>query len=120
MAAQVQNAKGDVVWRGEQFANHVRDKVLAAMRSTAPKMEQTSKAMAPVDTGALKASIRTEITEDGNSASLSILANTSHAHPQGTNYAYYQEVGWPGGTNTPFLLPALMANLDSFFSALKV
>lgn len=72
----------------------------AAVRKTAYDIEADAKALAPVDTGALKNSISTDLEGDGRNASM-----TAEIGPT-VDYAIFQEYGTSRTAPQPFMRPA--------------
>lgn len=88
-AASLNNASGRIGARAS-----------AALRKTAMDIEADAKALAPVDTGALRNSISTSLTGDGSGGSM-----TAEIGPT-VSYAVFQELGTSRMPPQPFLGPA--------------
>jgi HK97 gp10 family phage protein len=86
----------------------LRSKASAVVRKTAFDIEADAKGRAPVDTGALRASIATQVESDLR-ASVNV----------GVSYGAYVEYGTVRAPAQPYLTPAANAALLSFVQALK-
>lgn len=89
--------------------NEVKQEVKDLIAITAYKIEADAKLLAPVDTGHLRMSINTEISNTGLSAEI------------GTNvdYSVYVEFGTRYMHPQPFMIPAAIKNKDEFEKELK-
>ena len=89
-----------------------RESVLAnaVLRSSALAVEADAKARAPVDTGALRASIHT--TFDMGAA-----RSVAEVSP-GVHYDIYQELGTSIMAPQPYLFPALRAHTAQFYAGM--
>jgi HK97 gp10 family phage protein len=83
-----------------------------ALRKTAHDIEADAKALAPVDTGALKNSISTDISGDGRFASM-------HAEIGPTvDYAHFVEAGTSRMGPQPYMRPAAERRFPGFRRAI--
>jgi HK97 gp10 family phage protein len=120
----------DVDTRGiEQFAQGLEDELSKLVRKTAFAIEGDAKTRAPVDTGALRASIYT-VTSDGGSSRVpqGVEAAGPVERPSspteavvavGVNYAPYVEYGTRHTAAQPFLMPAGVAKEGPFLDEAK-
>ena len=84
----------------------------AVLRRTALAIEADAKALAPVDTGALRASISTTITGDGRSGRMSAEIGPT------VEYGVYQEYGTSVMAGQPYMGPAFDRQVPSYADAL--
>lgn len=84
----------------------------AVLRKTAYDIEADAKALAPVDTGALRSSISTSISGDGRNGAM-----TAEIGPT-VEYGVYQEYGTSTQPGTPFMGPAYDRRIPAFTEAL--
>lgn len=89
----------------------VGERVSRALRKAAFDIERDAKAFAPVDTGALRNSIGTDLTGDGRSASM-----TADIGPT-VDYAVYQEYGTSRMPPHAFMGPAFDRHAGEFVEA---
>lgn len=83
------------------------------VRKTARDIEGTAKRLAPVDTGALRASIGTTIEGDGRFSRMEAeIGPTVH-------YAPYLEFGTARSAPQPFLGPAFNQHADGYVQAMR-
>lgn len=87
-------------------------RVSAAVRKTAFDIERDAKALAPVDTGNLRASISTDITGDGNTGTITALIGPT------ADYGIYQELGTSRMAPQPYLGPAFDRRIGPLEAAL--
>ena len=85
----------------------------AVLRRTAYAIEADAKASAPVDTGALRASISTSLTGDGRGGSM-----TAEIGPT-VEYGVYQEYGTSKMAAHPFMGPAFDRQIGGYLSAVS-
>ena len=83
------------LWQKIRF----REKIKNALNKTRLKIENDARRMAPKDTGALKASIWSEMKSD-----------TQAVVADGVYYGMFQELGTRNHPPQPFLMPAFEAN----------
>ena len=85
------------------------DKAQELVKETAYKIEADAKRLAPVDTGRLRASINTDIEQDGLVAEI------------GTNveYAEWVEDGTSKSPAQPYMKPAAFKNEEPFIEGMK-
>ena len=86
-------------------------KVAAAVRKTAYAIEGDAKALAPVDTGALRGSISTRVSGDGRFGSI-----TAEIGPT-VDYGVYQELGTSVMAAQPYMAPAFDRRIPGFEAA---
>lgn len=84
----------------------------AVLRRAALAIEADAKALAPVDTGALRASISSSFTGDGRGGQM-----TAEIGPT-VDYAVFQEWGTSTQTGTPFMGPAFDRQVGGYTEAL--
>lgn len=84
----------------------------AVLRKTAHDIEADAKALAPVDTGALRSSISTTFTGDGRHGSM-----TAEIGPT-MEYGVFQEWGTSTQPGQPFMGPAYDRRIGGYTSAL--
>lgn len=84
----------------------------AILRKTAYDIEGDAKALAPVDTGALRSSISTSISGDGRSGQMAAEIGPT------VEYGVYQEYGTSTQPGTPFMGPAYDRRVPGFTEAL--
>lgn len=84
----------------------------AVLRKTAADIEADAKALAPVDTGALRSSISTTITGDGRGGSM-----TAEIGPT-VEYGIYQEYGTSEQPGQPYMGPAYDRRIGGYADAL--
>lgn len=84
----------------------------AVLRKTAFDIEADAKALAPVDTGALRASISTTVTGDGRNGSM-----TAEIGPT-VEYGVFQEFGTSTQPGQPYLGPAYDRRIEGYSDAL--
>lgn len=84
----------------------------AVLRRTAFAIEADAQALAPVDTGTLKASISTSFTGDGRNGGM-----TAEVGPT-VEYGIYQEYGTSTQPGKPYLGPAYDRQIDGYTRAL--
>lgn len=82
------------------------------LRKTASDIEADAKALAPVDTGALRSSISTTITGDGRGGAM-----TAEIGPT-VEYGVFQEYGTSTQSGTPFMGPAYDRRVGGYTEAL--
>lgn len=82
------------------------------LRRTAHAIEADAKALAPVDTGALEASISTTLTGDGRNGTMSAEIGPT------VEYGVFQEYGTSTQAGTPFMGPAYDRNIGGYAEAL--
>ncbi|MBA2952114.1 hypothetical protein GON03_19045 [Nocardioides sp. MAH-18] len=82
------------------------------LRRTAHAIEAGAQALAPVDTGTLRASISTTLSGDGRSGAMSAEIGPT------VDYGIYQEYGTSTQPGTPFLGPAYDRQIDGYTRAL--
>ena len=83
------------LWQHVKFNTKIRN----ALNETRLKIENDARRMAPKDTGALKASIWSEMKSD-----------TQAVVADGVYYGVFQELGTRNHPPQPFLIPAFEAN----------
>ena len=83
----------------------------AILRRTAYAIEADAKALAPVDTGALRESISTTLTGDGRHGGM-----TAEIGPT-VDYGIFQEYGTSTQPGQPYMGPAYDRNVDGFTAA---
>lgn len=107
-------AQAHLEWDGSGCVALVEESVREAMEEWGPRMVDFAKELAPVDTGALQDSIEFEVKDasGGEGVELVLSADTSDVHPQGLNYAFFQEVGTVQNAAQPYLMPAMQAHVD--------
>lgn len=91
--------------------SHVGAKASAAFRKTIHDIEADAKGRAPVDTGALKNSISSDITGDGRFSSMA-----GEVGPT-VDYGIWQEIGTSKMAAQPYLAPAFDARVPTFLEA---
>lgn len=84
----------------------------AALKKTAYGIEADAKALAPVDTGALRSSISTTITGDGRHAGMTAVIGPT------AEYGIHQEFGTSTQPGTPFMGPAFDRRVPGYTQAL--
>lgn len=84
----------------------------AVLRRTAYTIQADAQALAPVDTGALRASISTTIAGDGRSGQMSAEIGPT------VEYGVYQEYGTSTQAGTPYMGPAYDRQIPAFTDAL--
>lgn len=84
----------------------------AALRKVAHDIEADAKALAPVDTGALRSSISTSVSGDGRNGGM-----TAEIGPT-VEYGIYQEYGTSTQPGTPFMGPAFDRRIPGFTEAI--
>lgn len=82
------------------------------LRRTASAIEADAKALAPVDTGTLRASISTTLTGDGRNGSM-----TAEIGPT-VEYGVFQEYGTSTQSGQPFMGPAYDRQIGGYTEAL--
>lgn len=87
-------------------------KAAAALRKTAMDIEADAKALAPVDTGALRSSISSTITGDGRMGGMEAVVGPT------VEYGIYQEFGTSTQPGQPYLGPAFDRRAPGFAAAL--
>ena len=92
------------LWQHIKFKEKIRN----ALDETRLKIENDSRRMAPKDTGALKASIWSEMKND-----------TQAVVADGVYYGVFQELGTRNHPPQPFLMPAFEANKNVLERELK-
>lgn len=98
-----------VVFNGlPKLRGQLRSRASAIVRATALSIETDAKARAPVDTGALRGSIHTEVVTD-----LSAIVGPS------VDYGDYVEYGTSRMAAQPFMTPAAEAARPRFIAAMK-
>lgn len=106
------NVKFEGLDEFEKWANgaedEVKKEVAKVLATGGMKIEASAKRNAPVDTGRLRDSINTDISEDG----LTVEVGTN------VEYAEYVHEGARGRTPKPFMKQAYAQNKDSIFSSL--
>lgn len=105
----------EVVALGSRIDNgtkRVGAQVSAALRKTALAIEGTSKSLAAVDTGTMRASISTTISGNGNAGSM-----TAEIGPT-VDYAIYVEGGTSVMAAQPFMAPAADQHTPAYTEAL--
>lgn len=80
----------------------------ALLRKTAYDIQTDAQALAPVDTGTLRASISTTITGDGRNGTMSAEIGPT------VEYAIYQEYGTSTQSGTPFMGPSFDRRAPAF------
>lgn len=93
-------------------AGRVGARASAAFRKTIHDIERDAKTAAPVDTGALKNSISSEITGDGRSGTMA-----GEVGPT-VDYGLWQEIGTSRMPPQPYLAPAFDRRIDPFTRAI--
>lgn len=94
-------------------AGRIGARAAQVVRKTALDIEATAKQLAPVDTGALRASIGTDFEGDGRHSSMSAeIGPTVH-------YAPHLEYGTARAAPQPFLLPAANRHEQAFVDAMS-
>ena len=114
----------------KQYRSRVTRGTEAAMRRTAAKMTKDMREHVPVDTGALKASIRYSVSKATGEVVVRIHANAQS--PEGTKYAEFVEFGtgiqnehgdgrkdWPGMAPQPFIRPAFRKYLPELQKSIQ-
>lgn len=84
----------------------------AVLRSTAYGIQADAQALAPVDTGTLRASISTTLTGDGRFGSMAAEIGPT------VEYGIYQEYGTSTQAGQPFMAPAFDRRVPAFQHAL--
>lgn len=82
------------------------------LRATAYGIQSDAQALAPVDTGTLRASISTTLTGDGRFGSMAAEVGPT------VEYGIYQEYGTSTQPGKPFLAPAFDRRVPAFQQAL--
>lgn len=107
--------RGDM---GRWVETHITPGVKAAVKASAALVEKTAKSLCPVDTGALQASITTELDESGKTiiarvgphvfyaAYVEFGTGIAGAASAGAGEGPYN-MGWPGMPSQPYMRPAL-------------
>ena len=91
-------------WQKIRFPKEIRN----ALQLTAKKIESTAVQMAPKDTGALKASMWSDMVSD-----------TEARIGDGVYYGVFNELGTVNISPQPFLMPAFEANKKVFQEEMK-
>ena len=84
----------------------------AATRKSGAEITRDAKALAPVDTGNLRASIGMEVTGDGRTGRMTVAVGPTAA------YGAYVETGTSRAAAQPFLWPATERHLPGWQAAL--
>ena len=96
----------------QAFLVEVRRIAVERLKLAADLVAEKAKIMVPVDTGALKNSIHTEIDEESLSARVIADALRKTPGPNGPfSYAWYVETGEGTGPAQPYMRPALHRSL---------
>jgi HK97 gp10 family phage protein len=90
-----------VVWKGPEVSRHLRAKLAPRVKQAAERVAERARANAPVLTGALRASIDVEPTNDPLSFRVVVRAP----------YASFVEFGWSRAAANPFLRRAIAASV---------
>lgn len=94
-------------------ATTVGARAAAATRKTGADITRDAKALAPVDTGNLRASIGTETTGDGRAGVMTVSIGPT------ASYGAYVETGTSRAAAQPFLWPATERHLPGWQAALQ-
>lgn len=97
-------------WRNNAFMRAIDDKIEKMAIAHGRKIVATAKALAPVDTGALKNSIMYLYERKTRTLTISV----------GVPYWAYQEYGWYAGRPQPYIRPAIAAHGLNFLSPFKL
>ena len=90
------------------FAEQIQENISSALLNAAEVVAENARAICPVDTGTLRASIGTSVS-----------GNTAQVYA-GADYAVYVEMGTYKMAAQPFLTPALAAAENAVISAINV
>lgn len=91
---------------------HVGAKAAAVFRKTIHDIEADAKTLSPIDTGALRNSISSDITGSG-----SFTAMTGEVGPT-VDYGIWQEIGTSRMAAQPYLAPAFDRRVPGFLEAI--
>lgn len=94
-------------------ANTVGRRAATATRKTGADINRDAKALAPVDTGNLRASGGMDISGDGRNGHMQVSVGFT------ANYAQYVEEGTSRMAAQPFLRPATDRHLPGWYAALE-
>lgn len=100
-------------WDGDGLEKLVTECYRDSMELWGQMAEDFARELAPEDKGELKKRITHEVREVGEGVELILSADTTGVHPQGLNYALFQEIGTTRNAAQPYLRPAMEAHQDA-------
>lgn len=113
MSVSIDTSELDALARSlGKAAGGIGARTAAVLRKTAYDIERSAKAQAPVDTGALRASISTSFSGDGRHGTMAAEIGPT------VEYGIYLELGTSRMPPQPYLAPAYEQHIGSLEAAL--